>query len=506
VRFYLTTPIYYVNSTPHIGHAYTTIGADIIVRNHRQRGDETFFLTGTDEHASKVARVADEQGLSPQEYADRIVEKWRALPDRVDATNDFFIRTSDTEHKAFVQQFLQRIYDRGDIYEDVYRGLYCVGCEAFYTPADLIDGRCPIHETLPEEIEEKNYFFRLSAYQEKLLALYDERPDFVLPRFRYNEARSFIEGGLTDFSVSRAGQPWGVPIPWDESQVVYVWVDALINYLSALSYARPGEDLEPIFWPEVRHLLGKDILRFHAVFWPALLLAAGYEVPKQLFVHGFLLIDDKKISKSVGNVIDPLDLVDVYGVDAVRFYVARVAQFGQDGSASVDSLHERYETELGNDLGNLLSRTTAMIARYRDGALPIAPRPDSRIAQASASLATDVGSRIDAFDITGALERVWELVRELNRYVVDRAPWQVAKDETRAVEVDEILYDLAEGLRLVAIALAAYLPTTATRILEALGQPEDVEWGRVQYGQLAAADGIEPAPPLFPRVETATSA
>jgi len=506
VRFYLTTPIYYVNSTPHIGHAYTTIGADIVVRHHRQRGDETFFLTGTDEHASKVARVAAEQGLAPQDYADQIVEKWRALPERVEATNDFFIRTSDPEHKAFVQQFLQRIYDNGDIYEDVYRGLYCVGCEAFYSPADLIDGRCPIHETVPEEIEEKNYFFRLSAYQDKLLALYDAQPEFVLPRFRYNEARSFIEGGLTDFSVSRAGQPWGVAIPWDESQVVYVWVDALINYLSALTYARPGEDLEPAFWPEVRHLLGKDILRFHAVFWPALLLAAGYEVPRQLFVHGYLLIDDRKISKSIGNVIDPLELIDVYGVDAVRFYVARVAQFGHDGSASVDSLHERYENELGNDLGNLVSRTTAMIARYCGGTLSLVPRPDSRVAALTAPLADDVAARMDVFDITGALERVWEVVRELNRYVVERAPWQVAKDESRAAEVDEILYDLAEGLRIVAVALAAYLPTTAERILAALGQPTELDWSQVRYGLLSAADGIDPAAPLFPRIETPASA
>ena len=506
MRFYLTTPIYYVNSTPHIGHAYTTIGADIIVRHHRQRGDETFFLTGTDEHASKVARVAEEQGLTPQEYADRIAETWRELPKRVDATNDFFIRTSDEGHKRFVQQFLQRIYENGDIYEDVYRGLYCVGCEAFYTPDELVDGKCPIHETVPETIEEKNYFFRLSAYQDKLLALYDERRDFVLPGFRYNEARSFIEGGLVDFSVSRAGQPWGVPIPWDTDQVVYVWVDALINYLSALNYARPGEDLEPVFWPEVRHLLGKDILRFHAVYWPALLLAAGYEVPRQLFVHGFLLIDDKKISKSIGNVIDPLDLVDVYGVDAVRFYVARVAQFGQDGSASVDSLHERYETELGNDLGNLLSRTTAMSARYRGGTLPIAPREDSPIAAAVATLGAEVASQIDVFDITRALECIWQLVRELNRYVVVRAPWTIAKDEARAAELDEVLYDLCEGLRIAAVALAAHLPTTAEQILGALGQPVELAWTGVAYGQLVAAEGVEAAPPLFPRVEPAASA
>ena len=308
-NFYITTPIYYVNSTPHIGHAYTTIAADILARHHKQRGEETFFLTGTDEHASKVYRVAEEQGLDPKTYVDQIAESWKELPRLVDADYDFFIRTTDEGHKRFVQDFIQRIYDNGHIYQDVYAGLYCVGCEAFKTEAELVDGKCPEHGIEPEWIEEKNYFFRLSAFQQPLLDLYDARPDFVLPRFRYNEARSFIAGGLQDFSLSRAGQPWGVPIPWDEEQVVYVWVDALINYLSALTYAREGEDLREEFWPEVRHLIGKDILRFHCVFWPALLLAAGYDVPKQLFVHGYLQLDDRKISKSLGNVIDPLDLV-----------------------------------------------------------------------------------------------------------------------------------------------------------------------------------------------------
>src|SRR6266436_275975 len=399
-RYYLTTPIYYVNSTPHIGHAYTTIAADILARHHKQRGDETFFLTGTDEHGSKVYRVAEEQGLDPKTYVDQIAEVWKELPRLVDADYDFFIRTTDEGHKRFVQEFIQRIYDNGYIYQDVYSGLYCVGCEEFKAEAELVDGKCPIHGTVPERIEETNYFFKLSAFQQPLLDLYDARPDFVLPRFRYNEARSFIEGGLQDFSLSRAGHPWGVPVPWDESQVVYVWVDARINYLSALTYAREGEDLRERFWPEVHHLLAKDILRFHCVFWPALLLAAGYEVPKQLFVHGWLLLDDTKISKSVGNVIDPLDLVDVYGADAVRFWMARAVSFGQDGSASVTGVQERYDSELANDLGNLLSRTTAMIAQYRGGTVKQVA-PDAPVD--FGALAADVAARLDAFDITGAL-------------------------------------------------------------------------------------------------------
>src|SRR5436305_12503433 len=448
MRFYLTTPIYYVNSTPHSGHAYSWALGDMIVRHHRQRGDETFFLTGVDEHATKVWRVAQEQGLEPQEYADRIAVPWRELPARLNATTDFFIRTSDEGHKRFVREFLQRMYDKGDIYQDVYAGLYCVGCEAFKNEDELTaDGLCPEHLTKPEWIEETNYFFRLSAYQDKLLALYDANPDFVLPGFRFNEARSFIAGGLQDFSISRAGQPWGIPLPWDESQVAYVWADALINYLSALSYAREGEDLQAEFWPVVHHLLAQDILRFHCVYWPALLLAAGYDPPHQLFVHGYLNIAERKISKSLGNVLDPLDLIDVYGADAVRFWSARAVSFGQDGSASIDDLRERYERELANDLGNLLSRTTAMISRYLDGRLAARPSDDSPVRALVEPLAADVAKRLDRYDITGAVERIWEVVRGLNRYVESQAPWQLAKDESRREELERTLYDLADGVR-----------------------------------------------------------
>jgi methionyl-tRNA synthetase len=503
--FYLTTPIYYVNSTPHIGHAYTTIAADILTRHHKQRGEETFFLTGTDEHASKVYRVAEEQGLDAKTYVDQIAESWRELPRLVDADYDFFIRTTDDGHKRFVQDFIQRIYDNGHIYQDTYAGWYCVQCEEFKAEAELVDGNCPIHDIPAEWIEERNYFFRLSAFQQRLLDLYDERPDFVLPRFRYNEARSFIAGGLQDFSLSRAGQPWGVQIPWDPEQVVYVWVDALINYLSALTYAREGEDLREQFWPEVHHLLGKDILRFHCVFWPALLLAAGYDVPKQLFVHGFLQLDDRKISKSLGNVIDPLDLVEVYGSDAVRFWAVRAVQFGQDGNVTLESLHDRYQGELGNDLGNLVSRTTAMIARYRDGRIPAAVEHDALAAHIEA-VQRDVPRQLDAFDVTAAAETIWTLVRALNKHVEETRPWDLAKDESRARDLDRVLYELADGLRIATVALFAYLPKSATEILRALGQPDEVSWARAAPGRTIGADGLEPAAPLFPRVDAPTAA
>jgi methionyl-tRNA synthetase len=503
MSFYLTTPIYYVNSTPHIGHAYTTIAADILVRHHRQRGEETYFLTGVDEHAANVVRIAEAEGLTPQEYADGIAPVWRSLPERLNASNDFFIRTSDDGHKAFVQDFLQRIYDKGDVYEDVYAGLYCVGCEAFKAEEDLVDGKCPDHDVEPEWIEERNWFFRLSAYQDALLALYESRPDFVRPAFRANEAKSFIAGGLRDFSLSRASQSWGVPIPWDPDQVAYVWVDALINYRSALDYA-PGENLQR-FWP-ARHLLAKDILRFHCVFWPALLLSAGYDVPEGLFVHGYLNIDDRKISKSRGNVIDPLELLDVYGVDPIRFWVARVVPFGQDGNVTLESFHEYYERELGNDLGNLLSRTTALIARSRGGEIAAVPRPSTDLAAAVDAVAAPVAAALDGFDITGALDRIWGLVRRLNRHVEETKPWELAKDEERGEELDQVLYDLADGLRVVAVALASYLPETAERILEALGQPVELAWDGVAYGRTVAASGIEAAAPLFPRIDAPATA
>ena len=496
MSFSLTTPLYYVNSTAQIGHAYTTIAADIIVRHHRQRGEETYFLTGVDEHADKVARVAAEEGLTPQEYVDRIVPAWRELAPSVNARPDYFIRTTDEGHKRFVQDFLQRIHDNGDIYQDVYAGLYCVGCEAFKTEEELVDGKCPDHGIEPEWLEEKNWFFRLSAYQNQLLRLYDERADFVQPAFRSNEARSFIAGGLRDFSISRATQTWGIPIPWDPDQVAYVWADALVNYLSALSYA-PGADLA--LWP-ARHLLAKDILRFHCVYWPAMLLSAGYEVPRGLFVHGYLNLDGRGISKSLGNIIRVEELTDVYGVDALRFWAARAVTLGQDADVTVEAFHERYERELANDLGNLVSRTTALIARA-GGSLGDGAVGDGELAAAATALGEELPSLFDRYEITAALDQIWDHDRRLNRYVEQTKPWELARDPERSEELAGVLYGLADGLRVTAVALAAYVPDTSERILTALGQPVDVAWENVAPGRTAAATDIEPAQPLFPRVD-----
>ena len=502
-RFYLTTAIDYPNSRPHIGTAFEKIGADVQARYRRQQGYRVFYLMGNDENTTKVSKKAAELGKETKAYCDDMARQFREVWDALDISYDVFIQTSSPRHHACCRKFIQKVYDNGYIKKGTFEGWYCPGCEAFKSEDELVDGKCPDHGIEPEWIEEKNWFFRLSSFQQPLLDLYDARPDFVLPRFRYNEARSFIEHGLQDFSLSRAGQPWGVPIPWDPDQVVYVWVDALINYLSALTYARPGEDLRDRYWPEVRHLIGKDILRFHCVFWPALLLAAGYDPPKQLFVHGFLQIGERKISKSVGNVISPLDLLDIYGVDPVRFYVARVTTFGQDGNASVEDVHERYERELANDLGNLVSRTTAMIARYRDGTLkPADGSPPVDLAR----LRDDVAERLDAWDLSGGLEAIWSVIRDLNRYVESSAPWQLAKDEAKAAELDVVLYNLADGLTGVAIALAPYLPETAPQILDALGQSHDLAWSRIARGVAEETEGIEAAAPLFPRVDLPAAA
>jgi methionyl-tRNA synthetase len=506
MRFYATTPIYYVNDVPHIGHAYTTIAADIVVRNRRQRGDETFFLTGVDEHGTKVRLVAEAEGIPPQEYVDRISAAWRELPGRIGAEPDFFIRTSDAQHMEFVRDFLQRVYDNGDVYEDVYTGLYCVGCEAFKLESELVDGRCPDHPNARlQHLAEKNYFFRLSAYQDRLLRLYDERPDLVLPRFRFNEARSFIAGGLQDFSISRAGESWGIPLPWDESQVAYVWADALVNYLSALTYARPGEDLRGAFWPEARHVMAKDILRFHCVFWPAMLMSAGYDAPKQIFVHGYLNLEGRGMAKSLGNVISPDEIIGLYGVDTLRFWAIRSVSFGQDGSVSRESFHERYERELGNELGNLLSRTTAMIARYRGGRLG-AVHGSEAIRAGLIGLGSSVAERIDVWDLTGALEEIWKVVRRLNAYVEETKPWELAKDVSRVGELDQVLFDLVDGLRGVAVALAAFVPQTAASILDALRQSNGLSWENVAPGRTRSVDGIEAVPPLFPRLDAPAAA
>jgi methionyl-tRNA synthetase len=505
MSYYVTTPIYYVNAEPHLGHAYTTIAADVLARHMRQRGEDVFFLTGTDEHGEPVAQAAERLGVSPRELADKNAERFRELTVTLNATNDFFIRTSDPEHEAAVQRVLQQVYDNGYVYEGTYEGWYCPRCADFKTDAELVDGnKCPIHLIELEREKEDNYFFKLSAFQEQLEQLYSDRPDFVGPPVRYNEALSFIKGGLNDVSLTRARLTWGVSVPWDESQVFYVWFDALLNYYTALTYARPGEDLTDHYWPANVHLIAKDILKFHTVFWPALLMAAGVEVPKRVYVHGYLLMGEHKMSKSLGNVIDPFQVIDLYGVDALRYYLMREVSFGQDGSVSPEGFETRYDTELANEYGNLVSRTVNMIGRYCEGVVPDA--------QAAESIASDfegarerICAQLDAVDLSGALDSIWQLVRRLNQYLQDEQPWKLAKDEAQADRVPSILYGVAEGLRVVSLLLHPYMPDKTATVLGALGQ-DSVELDAARFGAHGGGAEVGELAPLFPRIESPAAA
>ena len=506
MRFYVTTPIYYVNAEPHLGHAYTTIAADILARFHRQKGDDVFFLTGTDEHGNKIAQAAADRGVTPRQHVDELAAKFKDLTRRLNVTNDFFIRTTDPEHERYVQAFVEKLRAAGDIEKRAYGGLYCTACEGFWYERELVDGKCPDHGIEPTWLEEENYYFKLSAYQDRLSALFRAAPGWVRPKSRYNEALSFIEQGLEDISISRSTLKWGIPVPWDQEQVVYVWIDALVNYLSALTYARPGEDLSR-YWPATVHLMAKEILKFHAVIWPAMLMSAGYDLPESEFIHGFLLMGGEKMSKTRGNVLDPFAVMDTYGIDALRYYLFREISFGQDGVISLEGFEGRYNSELANELGNLVSRTASMIAKYRDGRIPVGDGPQAgelaAVAAAGEAMVAACTAHLDAVEISPALESVWEFVRRLNRLVEEEAPWKLAKDEAQAGRLDAVLHSLAAGLRLVALALYPVVPDTALEILRRLGQPHgdgDVLLAGATWDGLSPA-AVEQAPPLFPRIE-----
>jgi methionyl-tRNA synthetase len=502
MSFYVTTPIYYVNAAPHLGHAYSTIAADVLARHMRQRGEDVFFLTGTDEHGEPVALAAEREGLTPQQLVDRNAPRFQDLMPRLNVSNDFFIRTTDPEHGARAAEVLSAIRDNGHVYKGLYEGWYCPRCADFKTDAEAgEDHMCPIHRIPLTREQEENYFFALSAFQDDLLALYEAQPDFVLPRHRLNEARSFVASGLQDVSLTRAVLGWGVPVPWDPGHVFYVWFEALLNYYTALSYARPGEDLTDRFWPAQFHVIGKDILKFHTVFWPAMLMAAGLPLPEHVFVHGFLLMRDAsgeehKMSKSLGNVLDPFVVMDEFGTDALRYYCMREVGFGQDGSVSTVGFAARYESELANDLGNLASRSIAMVHRYRDGTVPDAGL-DAELAAEIDGAAGEVCALLDRADISGALDAIWQRVRRCNRYVEEQAPWALARDPARAGDLDRVLASLAEALRVVAVLLHPWIPESAGKLLDALGAPRlELDGARMQAGRLGA---IATLAPLFPK-------
>jgi methionyl-tRNA synthetase len=509
MAYFITTPIYYVNSDPHLGHAYTTIAADVVARFHRMQGERTFFLTGTDEHGTKIAQAAEEAGVPVQEFVDGNSQRFRELLPPLDATPDFFIRTTDPEHKARVQEVWARIHANGHVYQGAYSGHYCTPCEAYYAEGDLLEGLlCPVHKIPTTVLEETNWFFRLSDFQDRLKAHFEQHPQWVRPRTRYNEALAFIEGGLEDFSISRSSITWGVPVPWDDSQVFYGWIDALFNYWSGLAYG-PDGDVSAEFWPPKLQLLGKDILKFHAVIWPALLMAADLALPEELFIHGYLLQGGDKMSKTQGNVFDPFPVIEQHGADPLRFYVLREVQFGQDGSVSVEGFEQRYTSELANDLGNLVSRTAAMARKYLgDGGVPAAPA-DGDVARLAAETHDAWQAQMAATELSPALETTWKLVRALNRHVEERAPWKLAKDESLAELLRDTLGELVEGILAVAFALTPFMPETADRIRAVFGvapldTTDTVEGGATWSWGSAAGNAIGESPAMFPRLEPAT--
>jgi methionyl-tRNA synthetase len=498
VSYYVTTPIYYVNAQPHLGHAYTTIAADVLARHMRQRGEDVFFLTGTDEHGEPVAQAAEQRGMTPKALADENAERFEALMPQLEVSNDFFIRTSDPRHGARVQEVMQRVHDNGHVYLGTYEGWYCPRCADFKSENEIAEGNtCPIHHIPLDREQEENWFFRLSAFQEPLERLYAERPDFVLPGARFNEALAFVRQGLRDVSLSRGKLTWGVPVPWDPSHVFYVWFDALLNYYSALGFARDGDDVTDTFWPADFHLIGKDILKFHAVYWPALLMAAEIELPRHLFVHGYLLMEGEKMSKSLGNVLDPFEVMERFGTDALRYYCLREVSFGQDGSVSTAGFEARYESELANEYGNLASRTLAMLARYRDGRVPDAAT-DLALAADVDGLAAEVAALLDRAELSQALDAIWRRVRRLNRYVEERAPWQLAKDPAQAGALDETLASLAEGLRVVTVVLHPFMPASTEALLDALDRPA-LGYDGARFAPAGWGGAVGALEPLFPK-------
>lgn len=500
--FYVTTPIYYISGTPHVGHAYTTIAADILARTARAWDGDARSLTGTDEHGQKVAQAAAAAGRTPQDYVDELAPKWRALGPAFDALFSDFIRTTERRHHAACLAMFEKMQANGDIYRGTYEGWYCTNDETFWPEAKLIDGRCPNPECRRsvEWLAEDNWFFRLSKYRDRLVAHFAANPEFLRPQSAYNEMMRTLEGGLDDLSISRSTFDWGIPLPG--GGVLYVWFDALINYVSALGY--PDETgLMARYWPGM-HLIGKEIARFHTLIWPAMLWAAGLEAPARVFAHGWIITEGgEKMSKSLGNALEPFALVEAFGADAVRYFLFREAPFGSDFTISVEKLRQRHNSDLGNDLGNLLNRSLAMLARYRDGRVPAAP-PASELAVRYAGLGALVHEHVLALRFREALDAIWELVTALNRAIEEQKPWELHK-QGRAAELDALLYDLCAGLRLVALAAHPFMPAKAAEMWRQLGlggSPEDGTWAAtMRWDALEPGTQTAPGSPLFPRLE-----
>jgi methionyl-tRNA synthetase len=511
--FYLTTPIYYVNDAPHIGHAYTTVAGDVLTRWHRQRGESVWFLTGTDEHGQKVMRTAEANGVAPQAWADKLVEEaWKPNWQALNIANDDFIRTTEVRHMERVQKFLTSLKDKGFIYQGDFEGPYCVGCEEFKLPGDLLEGNlCPIHSKPVENVKETNWFFKLSEFTQPLLDHYKNNPEACQPESARNEVVSFLEGGVRDLSISRSTFDWGVPVPWDTDQVVYVWFDALLNYATAVGLTDdPDSEGGKKFaqtWPADVHLVGKDILRFHAVIWPAMLMAAGLAVPKKVFAHGWLLVGGEKMSKSKLTGIAPADITDHFGVDAFRYYFLRAIPFGSDGSFSWEDMSARYTSELANDFGNLASRLAAMVEKYCDGLLPAVAEDADLSASLKKTVAT-ADTAMQALDFQGGINAIMDFCKQVNGFVTIKEPWILAKDPANQKALEDVLYNTAESLRALAVLLHPVMPATTEILWESLGAKATLgEIGSQkieavsQWGQLPPGATVTKTPVLFPRLE-----
>ena len=503
--YYITTPIYYPSTNLHIGNTYTTVAADAIARFKRLTGHEVMFLTGTDEHGQKIERIANEKGITPKEHVDEIVAGIKDLWKMMNISYDKFIRTTDDYHVKAVQEIFKKLYDQGDIYKDSYEGLYCTPCESFWTETQLVNGNCPDCGRPVEKAKEEAYFFKMSKYADRLIQYIEEHPDFIQPESRKNEMlNNFLRPGLQDLCVSRTSFTWGIPVSFDEKHVIYVWIDALSNYITALGYGQENQELYKKFWPADVHLIGKDILRFHTIYWPIMLMALGLELPKQVFGHGWLLVDGGKMSKSKGNVVDPVVLVNMFGADAVRYYLLREIPFGSDGLFNNEIFIKKVNTDLANDLGNLLSRTIAMVYKYFDGVIqaPTCKEAiDDELINLALSTPVKVEASIDALKIPEALESIWTLISRANKYIDETTPWILAKDEEKKERLGTVLYNLLETLRFVSVMISPFLTETSAKINEQLNTKVTTWESLKEFNGTVAGDKVVKGDVIFPRID-----